>query len=143
MTNTKIDTKVDFKKKNPLGPQMKISNPLKMGKESSWSQTSPLKHSVLEDSEMPTEFSKKENKTPILYNQPSCFFKSPNIETTTKCSGNGTLKKKNRPLNDKWKNYNKRTCSEHWIYMTVGTDENKVIKYGYRAECKYFKPHQM
>lgn len=113
MTNTKTyPNKVDFKKKNPLGSQIKISNPLKMRKESSWSQTSPLKHSVLEDSEMLTEFSKKENKTPILCNQPNCFFKSPNIETTTKCSGNGTLKK-NRPLNDKWKNYNKRTCSEH------------------------------
>lgn len=50
-----------------------------MRKESSWSQTSPLKHSVLGDCEMPTKFSKTENKTPILCNQPNCFSKSPNI----------------------------------------------------------------
>lgn len=93
-TNTEIyPNKVDSKKMNPLGIQLKILNHLKMRKELNWSQTAPLKHSVLQNSETLKRFSKKENKTPILCNQPNCFFKSPNIQTPTKRSGNESFKK--------------------------------------------------
>ena len=66
---------------NPLGIQIKIPNHLKMRKELNWSQTVPLKHSVLQNSETPKRFSKKRKQNPNTL-QSTSFFKSPNIQTT-------------------------------------------------------------
>ena len=127
---------------NPLGIQIKIPNHLKMRKELNWSQTVPLKHSVLQNSEKPKRLSKKRKQNPNTLQSTKLFFQESKYTDNTKCSGNESFFKRNRQLKNKWKNCSKRACSEHWIHMTVGRRWKHLIKYGYRIEYKYFKTCQ-
>lgn len=69
---------------NPLGIQLKILNHLKMRKELNWSQTVPLKHSVLQNSETLKRFSKKRKQNPNTLQSTKLFFQESKYTDTNK-----------------------------------------------------------